>query len=185
MSSTDQSQAAAPTTTDNNNNSTPPSPWHAAYPAPSTLDPPTLTRTEVLQRFQQGKRPGKDFILVDLRRMDHEGGTIRGSINLPAQSLYPSIPTLYELFSTAAGGGAGSITEVIFYCGSSKGRAPRAASWFQDHINNQHNQSNIMKSYILHEGITGWAMDPTINKDEFMDGYDERVWVEKSKKAGN
>ncbi|KAJ9161168.1 hypothetical protein NKR19_g2551 [Coniochaeta hoffmannii] len=44
---------------------------------------------------------GKDFILVDLRKADHEGGTIRGSINLPAQSLWPTIPTLYKMFKAA------------------------------------------------------------------------------------
>jgi arsenical-resistance protein 2 len=70
----------------------------------------------------------KDFILIDLRRTDHEvlsttldrthaiisntiqGGTIRGSINLPAQGLYPTIPTLYALFKAAG------LRKLIWYC---------------------------------------------------------------------
>lgn len=78
---------------------------------------------------------GKDIVLVDLRRTDHEvsvigelffscwladlpydcllqGGTIRGSINLPAQTLYHSIPTLYALFTSAG------VKTVIWYCGT-------------------------------------------------------------------
>jgi hypothetical protein len=39
-----------------------------------------------------------------------QGGTIRGSINLPAQSLYPSIPTLYSVLK------AGGVQKVIWYC---------------------------------------------------------------------
>lgn len=39
-----------------------------------------------------------------------QGGTIRGSINLPAQSLYPAIPTLYNLFKSAG------VQKVIWYC---------------------------------------------------------------------
>ncbi len=87
--------------------------------------------------------PDIDFLLIDLRRNDHEvwarpswvlyafmpymlswlvcedvhadvgleqGGTIRGSINLPAQSLYPTIPTLYTVFKAAC------IHTIIWYC---------------------------------------------------------------------
>lgn len=40
-----------------------------------------------------------------------QGGNIRGSINLPAQSLYPSIPTLYRTLKAAG------VRKVIWYCG--------------------------------------------------------------------
>lgn len=40
-----------------------------------------------------------------------QGGTIYGSINLPAQSLYPTIPSLYRLFKAA------DVRSVIWYCG--------------------------------------------------------------------
>ncbi|RYP18975.1 hypothetical protein DL767_009723 [Monosporascus sp. MG133] len=111
-------------------------PWHEAYPAPKEVNPKTITRAELLALMKEngGSISGKDFVLVDLRRMDHkvihikidldyklrrsnsrcrehQGGTIRGSINLPAQSLYPSIPTLYEIFKAAG------VRKVIWYCG--------------------------------------------------------------------
>ncbi|KAF9886881.1 hypothetical protein FE257_011004 [Aspergillus nanangensis] len=76
-------------------------PWHAAFPAPRSTAA-SITREEMLQWMRDGKQPGKDYVLVDVRRNDHEGGTIRGTLNLPAQSLYPSLPTLYNLLS--AGG---------------------------------------------------------------------------------
>lgn len=40
-----------------------------------------------------------------------KGGTIRGSLNLPAQSLYETLPTLYTLCEAA------NIGIVIWYCG--------------------------------------------------------------------
>jgi hypothetical protein len=100
-------------------------PWHASYPAPRTVAP-SLSRQELLQWFREGKRAGTDFVLVDLRRTDFEvcrgitvdihaditqGGTIQGSLNLPAQSLYPTIPTLYSLLSN------GTVKHVVWYCG--------------------------------------------------------------------
>lgn len=55
-----------------------------------------------------GKR---DFLLVDVRRNDWEGGTITSSINLPAQTLYQTRRIIYELCVQ------GGIKRVIFYCG--------------------------------------------------------------------
>ena len=112
--------------------------WYDAYPPPQNTSPSVVTRTDLLALLQSGKRPGKDFLLVDLRRTDHEvryclfpgdhhptfpnalsclllakGGTIKGSINLPAQSLYYSLPTILNLCRSAR------IELVIWYCGAS------------------------------------------------------------------
>lgn len=54
---------------------TPERPWHEAFPAPRSTAA-SITREEVLRWFQEGKKPGKDFVLVDLRRVDHEVCTI-------------------------------------------------------------------------------------------------------------
>ncbi|KAK8074418.1 hypothetical protein PG997_009081 [Apiospora hydei] len=140
-------------------------PWHAAYPAPKTTAPGALTKEDVLGMLQRGEE--EEFVLIDLRRNDHEGGTIRGSINLPAQSLYPTIPRLYKLFKNAG------VKKAIWYCGSSGGRGTRAAGWFQDYLDEKGDKE--MESAILKGGIKGWAMAG----DEFvqwMDEYDEAVW---------
>ncbi|KAL1841478.1 hypothetical protein VTJ49DRAFT_7033 [Mycothermus thermophilus] len=143
-------------------------PWHAAYPAPKN-EAQGITREEVLAMLkaqlekQKGSGP-PDFLLVDLRRADHEGGTIRGSINLPAQSLYPTIPTLYSVLKAAG------VRKVIWYCSSSRGRGPRAASWFSDYLCDQ--GDGDMQSLVLVNGIKGWATaGPEYTK--MMDEYEE------------
>ncbi|KAK3177467.1 hypothetical protein K4F52_009758 [Lecanicillium sp. MT-2017a] len=78
-----------------------------------------------------------------------QGGTIRGSINLPAQSLYPSIPTLHILFKAAG------LRSIIWYCGSSRGRGTRAARWFQDYLDDCGDTG--MESLVLLDGVAGWA----------------------------
>ncbi|KIV84713.1 hypothetical protein PV11_00479 [Exophiala sideris] len=114
-----------------------------------------------------GQKPGVDFLLIDLRRNDHEGGLIRGSINLPAQSLYYSMPTLLSLCQRA------SIKTVIWYCGSSKGRGTRAAEWFQDLLDDTKTEGII--SAILLEGIGGWAGAGN-EYTCLMDEYDSKHW---------
>lgn len=47
-------------------------PWHAAYPDPKA-DVVFLTREEVLALLQDPQAvAGKDYVLIDLRRNDHE-----------------------------------------------------------------------------------------------------------------
>ncbi|RYP09702.1 hypothetical protein DL764_001128 [Monosporascus ibericus] len=125
----------------------------------------TAAPCQVLNMLKDsGSGPKGGFLLVDLRRNDHDhdvivdacnmgqGGTIRGSINLPAQSLYHSIPTLYS---------------------SSRGRGNRAAGWFADYIVDQ--DDSEMRSVILQGGINGWvaAGEEYI---QWMDGYDATKW---------
>ncbi|KAJ1333279.1 arsenical-resistance protein 2 [Microdochium nivale] len=141
-------------------------PWYAAFPAPKTTAPEAVSREEMLELVKSGAA-GRDYALVDLRRNDYEGGTIKTSINLPAQSLYPNIPTLHTVFEAAG------VKQIIWYCGSSTGRGTRAAGWFQDHIDSQ--GGGQMRSVILKGGIKGWVAAGA-KFTEQMDGFDESAW---------
>jgi len=46
-------------------------PWYAAYPEAKSIAI-TMTRSDLLDMMKMGKKPGEDYILVDLRRADHE-----------------------------------------------------------------------------------------------------------------
>lgn len=70
-----------------------------------------ISAGELHNRFLEGEEPGRHFILVDLRASDFKGGTIKGSLNIPMESLPSAIPTLYHLSSST------EISDVIFFCG--------------------------------------------------------------------
>ncbi|GAB1313398.1 hypothetical protein MFIFM68171_03608 [Madurella fahalii] len=168
MSSYQPSEPSEPTTT-----AAPTPPWYAAYPGPRSSEPKCITREEVLamlktQLTDKTPKSARDFVLVDLRRTDHQGGTIRGSINLPAQSLHPTIPTLYSVLR------ASSVRKIIWYCSSSRGRGTRAAGWFADYISDQGDSE--MQSLVLVGGIKGWATAGP-EYTQWMDEYDEPVWL--------
>ncbi len=79
--------------------------WHDAFPAPRTTAP-IITREEVLPLLKSD-----DLLLVDVRRTDFEGGTIKGSLNLPAHSFYMNRAVLFDLCRRAG------VNKVAFYCG--------------------------------------------------------------------
>ncbi|KLJ05427.1 oxidoreductase [Blastomyces silverae] len=146
-------------------------PWHEAFPAPRTKAA-VISRSEVLGWLEDPSKKSApvDFVLVDVRRADHEGGTISTSINLPAQSLYPSIPTLYAIFKQ------GGIKKVIWYCGSSRGRGTRASGWFADYILEKEGEgAGGMQSLVLEGGIKGWvgAGEEYV---EHVVGYEASAW---------
>ena len=181
--------------------------WYDAYPKPRNESPAAVTRQELLGWLEIGQNSGVDFLLIDVRRTDHEvkrtlipqlpqwfrtltfhvkGGTIKGSINLPAQSLYHSLPTLLALCQNA------NIRTVIWYCGrlittfllwlsltffrhpgSCGGRGTRAAGWFQDLLDDRHVSG--ITSAILQGGVKGWARAGKAYTD-LMDEYEPEKW---------
>lgn len=54
-------------------------PWHAAYQAPRNAEPESLTREQVLEMLKSNgsSRGTGKFLLVDLRRNDHEVCRVR------------------------------------------------------------------------------------------------------------
>lgn len=150
-----------------------PPPWHAAFPAPKAT-PGAITASQLLTMIQQWRTSDKPtHLLVDVRRNDHEGGTISTSVNLPAQTMYYSLSTLVALVKATQ-----SIKSVIFYCGSSRGRGPRSAGWFQDALDEFGIED--VKSYILEGGIKGWVRQGRKQGPEemlmLMEGYEAGYW---------
>ncbi|KAK3669716.1 hypothetical protein LTR78_010399 [Recurvomyces mirabilis] len=132
---------------DDHNTTNPERIWHLAYPE-ARITPARISREAVLQLVTSATKP-KEYVLVDLRRDDFKGGAIDGYINLPAQSLYPTIPALYALFQAAG------VRQVICYCGSSCHRGPRAAGWFADYVAAQ--GAPATESLVMTGGMQGWA----------------------------
>lgn len=138
-------------------------PWHAAFPAP------TMTAEIMPQRRAQMILSMRiaSMLLIDVRRTDYEGGTIRGSLNIPAQGFWWNRGPLYELAFKS------DIEWVVFYCGSSNGRGPRCAAWFLEHVRKTVGDEN-MQICVLEGGVKGWVkagLGP-----DLMDGFNETYW---------
>ncbi|TAQ90125.1 hypothetical protein B7494_g1528 [Chlorociboria aeruginascens] len=113
--------------------------------------------------------PGpKGFLLVDVRGADWEGGTIKTSLNLPAQSFYQTRKTLFDLCDRAG------IKQVIFYCGWPV-MGPRCAGWMQDYLDDisKFGRRSDLKILVLKGGIKEWTKG---FEGALMDGFEEKYW---------
>ncbi|KAK4176366.1 hypothetical protein QBC36DRAFT_187635 [Triangularia setosa] len=153
-------------------------PWWSAFPEPIS-SPVKIASSEVAQLLQgRDELKPHEFLLIDTRRTDCIGGTIQGSLNLPAHSFYLMRVMLYDLCKQAG------IKRIIFYCGSSNGRGPRCAAWMQDYINSVSDGSGSdyesdtgcsaeMTMQVMAGGIRGWVK---AHGGDMMEGYDEKIW---------
>ncbi|EMT61281.1 hypothetical protein ACKRZS_012186 [Fusarium odoratissimum] len=150
---------------------TPQKQWWEEFPEPKAECPrtdPSIVAKLIEVNAASGKNAQRDFLLVDVRRTDWEGGTIATSINLPAHTLYQTRPQIYQLVKQAG------IKRIIFYCGSCGSRGPRCAGWMQDYLDEV--EETEIKAEILIGGIKGWQK---AYAGQLMDSYDEKVWEKK------
>ncbi|KAI8808221.1 Rhodanese-like domain-containing protein [Cladochytrium replicatum] len=139
--------------------------WWDAYPA-VVSKPDVLTADRVAELVRDtSKVPGKDYLVVDVRRKDYGGGHVRGSANHHAQSFHDDLHQIVDKYA--------SVPMVIFYCNSSRGRGPRCAGWYQDALDER--KITTSKGLVLEGGIKGWVElygnDPTLTE-----GFDPEWW---------
>ncbi|KAF5635484.1 arsenate reductase (Arc2) [Fusarium tjaetaba] len=150
---------------------TPQKQWWEEFPEPKAECPrtdPSIVAKLIEVNAASGKNAHRDFLLVDVRRTDWEGGTIATSINLPAHTLYQTRPQIYQLVKQAG------IKRIIFYCGSCGSRGPRCAGWMQDYLDEV--EETEIKAEILIGGIKGWQK---AYAGQLMDSYNEKAWEKK------
>ncbi|KAF4467793.1 arsenate reductase (Arc2) [Fusarium albosuccineum] len=147
--------------------------WWEAFPE-AKASCPRVEASEVAKLIEDNAAAGKgatrDFLLVDVRRTDWEGGTVATSINFPAHTFYQTRPVIYQLCKQAG------IRRIIFYCGSCGSRGPRCAGWMQDYLD-EVGEAGI-KAEILIGGIKGWQKT---YGGKLMDWYDEKAWTGQGK----
>ncbi|KAF5369636.1 hypothetical protein D9615_010242 [Tricholomella constricta] len=119
--------------------------WWDAYPKVKS-SPALIPPAELAALYKENSESERDFAIIDVRRDDHAGGHVRGSDNWPAQTFYDDLPKVLEKYRNTS--------RVVFYCGSSSGRGPRCAGWYQDYINETGTTTSA--AYVLEGGVKSW-----------------------------
>ncbi|KAI5121161.1 hypothetical protein M0805_007158 [Coniferiporia weirii] len=124
--------------------------WSIGLPEPLS-SPVSISAEEVASFIKTGsKAPGKDYIIVDVRRTDFENYAIPGALNLPAHSFYATRSGAVSVLS--------GISLVIFHCqscGSAKSRGQKVAAYYQDAIDEKGIRTS--RALYLEGGIKGWV----------------------------
>ncbi|KAG7088198.1 hypothetical protein E1B28_012215 [Marasmius oreades] len=112
----------------------------------------------------------KDYLVVDVRDDDYEGGNIKGSLNLPSQDFLMNVDTLVK--------DTKDVKMVIFHCSLSQVRGPKAARIYRETRQNVlgEGESSPTDVFILRDGFSQFQVkykdDP-----ELVENWDENVWA--------
>ncbi|ANB15271.1 hypothetical protein AWJ20_2897 [Sugiyamaella lignohabitans] len=140
--------------------------WWEKYPNPKS-EPTYISKEKVAEDV----RSKENVLVIDVRRDDFKGGKIKTALNLPAQSFYNSVDSVYDLAEKSG-------KEAIYvHCNRSSvgSRGWRVAGWLQDTATSR---GEKVKIYAITDGIVGFA---TGGKEytELLDEYDPEVWEKK------
>ncbi|QRW06591.1 Dual specificity phosphatase, catalytic domain [Ceratobasidium sp. AG-Ba] len=135
----------------------------------STFSAPSfkyISPTELGELMKSGKKPMKDYAVVDVRDDDFIGGNIVGCVRAPSNNYLTTVDSLVTKTQ--------DVPKMIFHCALSQQRGPKAARIYAETRNNRLNpgETSQQEIYVLRGGFT-----------EFQSQFkDDPVLVEKWRK---
>ncbi|KAF9436255.1 hypothetical protein BGZ76_004483 [Entomortierella beljakovae] len=132
----------------------------------NTSTPAIVESDTVEQLFKdKTKISGKDYLVIDVRGEDHNGGHVAGSLNFPLDKLPERLPELIKEHS--------NVPQLYFYCGQSQKRGPQGASIWAEGQSEElaaKQQVNVLKG-----GFVEWQRKHKGDKN-LIENYDEEYW---------
>jgi len=128
---------------------------------------PLVNDSEIIKLLRdKTKVPRKDYVIIDVRDHDFEGGNIPGSVNVPSQHFIDSVHKLIEEYK--------NVPQVYFHCALSQSRGPKAARIYNESKSLQGIKSDQQVA-VLKGGFEQWYLkhrnDPTL-----IENHDPEVW---------
>ncbi|RHZ62401.1 hypothetical protein Glove_340g14 [Diversispora epigaea] len=115
----------------------------------------------------KSKIPGKDYLVVDVRDDDYEGGNIPNSINRQSSKIHDSVENLISEYN--------KVPQIIFTCALSKVRGPKCARIYSEELFLNKGIKTDQKVQVLKNGFEGWQ---SYYKDdpELVENYNKEIW---------
>ncbi|KAJ3091047.1 hypothetical protein HK102_001867 [Quaeritorhiza haematococci] len=112
------------------------------------------------------KKAGVDYLIVDVRGDDFEGGHIPKCKNIPSDEFLVKVSQYVDEFR--------SVKKVVFHCALSQVRGPKCASRYYAALANQEPQRQ-QEVLTLRGGFTTWQAKYK-KRPELVQDYNEEFW---------
>ncbi|EEB97631.1 hypothetical protein MPER_03014 [Moniliophthora perniciosa FA553] len=130
-----------------------------------------ITGDELADIIKSSKVAKKDYLVVDVRDDDFEGGNIKGALNKPSKDFLMHVDELVK--------DTKDVPLVIFHCTLSQVRGPKAARIYQETRQNvleEGNEGSITEVVVLRDGFSQFQVkykdDP-----ELVENWSKDVWA--------
>ncbi|RIA89905.1 Rhodanese-like domain-containing protein [Glomus cerebriforme] len=110
--------------------------------------------------------PGKDYLVVDVRDDDYEGGNIPNSVNSPSRKFQDDVNDIVSKYN--------NVPRIVFTCALSQVRGPKCARIYKEVIENMGINQKIQ---VLQGGINEWQRQNKVDP-QLIENYDADFWEE-------
>ncbi|KAJ2803626.1 Cdc25 phosphatase Ibp1 [Coemansia guatemalensis] len=120
------------------------------------------------------KKPGTDYLIVDVRDEDYKVGHIPGAVNIPSHDIPLRAGELIDKYS--------HVPQVVFHCALSQQRGPKSARIYKEVVQRRLQVSNAndplakQSIQVLKKGFVGWADTFLVKEPELIEGFDRESW---------
>lgn len=118
----------------------------------------------------KSKIPHKDYIVVDVRDLDHNGGNIVNSINVPSVIFLDRVDELLKNHKDTP--------LIVFHCMQSQIRGPSCARKYIKRKEELGDSSAVkQKVAVLEGGFLAWELYHRSNATTMISNYDKERWA--------
>ncbi len=130
-----------------------------------------ITTIELKHKILKNQNEKQNFLIIDVRDADFDGGAIKHAINIPSIEFKSNLDVHVERICKQTN----EQTEIIFHCMMSQVRGPSCAQKFKRRA--QELGWSERQVFVLQGGFSKWEIehgkDPQLTVD-----YDEEMWNE-------
>lgn len=112
----------------------------------------------------------RKYLIIDVRGVDHDGGHITGSVNIPYDGFSPEKVMVHA--------NAFKVDGIVFHCMFSSLRGPgcakRTLAYLSAHGNSR-NSGNKIDVFLLKGGFSEWINYP--GTKTLTENFDEEIWI--------
>jgi len=119
--------------------------------------------------IKSDKRPGKDYLVVDVRDWDFIGGHIRNCRNEPSTTFSDTLDNLVR--------DTKDVPQVIFHCALSQQRGPKAARQYKDRYNQLRKDDDTPQEVLILRGGFTEFQEKFKDDPELVENWSKDVWA--------
>ncbi|KAJ1995246.1 Cdc25 phosphatase Ibp1 [Coemansia umbellata] len=139
--------------------------------------PGRVTADELAELVRnKNRKPGVDYLIIDVRDEDYKVGHIPGAINIPAHEIRERANGLVQQYS--------SVPMLVFHCALSQVRGPKSARIYKEAateaLTTAEPSSPLFNQAVnvLTGGFTSWVYRFRDTEPELITEFDAELWDE-------
>jgi len=128
-----------------------------------------ISSDDLSEIIKSDKRPGEDYLVVDVRDSDFVGGNITNCRRAPSATFSDNLDDLIR--------DTKDVPRVIFHCALSQSRGPKAAQQYADRRNQLQKEDDTEQEVLILRGGFGTFQAKFKDDPQLVEKWNKEIWT--------